>query len=171
MNELKYITIGRITNNQGNKGEVRVIPLTDFPERFQMIDKVYLVKNNRVEEQIIENVWFHKKYVILKFAGIDDIGAALNFKDYYIKIKEKDLVPLRENEYYIYKIVGFTVKTKDDKVLGSLKEVLTTGGTDVLVVSGSDKEYLIPGSKEIVKNIDIKTETIIVDPIPGLLDL
>ncbi|MFW5998932.1 MAG: ribosome maturation factor RimM, partial [Halanaerobiaceae bacterium] len=110
-------------------------------------------------------------YVILKFAGIDDIGAALNFKDYYIKIREKDLVPLRENEYYIYKIVGFTVKTKDDKVLGSLKEVLTTGGTDVLVVSGSDKEYLIPGSKEIVKNIDIKTETIIVDPIPGLLDL
>ncbi|MFW6238862.1 MAG: ribosome maturation factor RimM, partial [Halanaerobiales bacterium] len=67
----KLITIGKIGKNQGNKGEVRVIPLTDFPERYTVIEQVYLDNGETVTTRKIEDVWFHKNYVIIKFAGID----------------------------------------------------------------------------------------------------
>ncbi|MFW5998134.1 MAG: ribosome maturation factor RimM [Bacillota bacterium] len=171
MIENKYITIGKITKNQGNRGEVRVIPLTDFPERFLQIERVFLVKNSQMKKKTIENVRFHKKFVILKFDEIDDIGAAFELKDYYVKIKEEELAPLLEDEYYIYQIVGFKVITVDGTNLGPLKEVLTTGGTDILIVEGNNKDYMIPGTKEIVTKVDMENEEIIIDPIPGLLDL
>ena len=62
-NEL--MTIGKITRHQGNKGEVRILPLTDFPERFEELNQVYLVKNRIQKEVTIEDVWYHKKFIIL----------------------------------------------------------------------------------------------------------
>ncbi len=168
------ITIGRITRHQGNKGEVRVKPLTDYPERFKLLDKVFLQKSDKKDEpvkKVIQKVWFQKNKLILKFKGIDNIGEAIELKNYFIKIDEKDVLPLEEDNYYIYEIIDLQVETKEGKKLGLVKDVLTTGGTDIFVVKNEKNEYLIPASKEIIINISISSQKIIVDPIPGLLDL
>ena len=168
------ITIGRIIRYQGNKGEVRVKPLTDYPERFKLLDKVFLQKSDKKDEpvqKVIQKVWFQKNKLILKFKGIDNIGEAIELKNYFIKIDEKDVLPLEEDNYYIYEIIDLQVETKEGKKLGLVKDVLTTGGTDIFVVKNEKNEYLIPASKEIIINISISSQKIIVDPIPGLLDL
>ena len=167
----KLITIGQITKNQGNKGEVRVLPMTDFTERFQVLDKVCLEKGEKTITKEIQDVWYHKQFVIIKFKGVDDIGSAFELQDYLIKIKEENLVPLLEDEYYIYQIKNFQVQTLQGKNLGKLKDVLPTGGADIFLVAGDEKEYMIPASKEIIKSINMSEEKIIVDPFPGLLDL
>lgn len=167
----KLITIGRITKNQGNKGEVRVSPLTDFPERFNMLDSVYLVKEDEVINKVIEDVWFHKEFVIIKFEDIDDIEGAFEIKNYFIKINEDDLLPLDEDRYYIYQILDSNVFTETGIKIGQLKEVLPTGGTDIFVVDGEEKEFMIPASREIVTEINQKKNKIIIKPIPGLLEL
>ncbi|MFW6278602.1 MAG: ribosome maturation factor RimM [Bacillota bacterium] len=167
----KYITIGKIVSNQGNKGEVRVIPLTDFPGRFEDLVEITVRRDGKCQKLEVESVRYHKNFVVLKFCGVDDIGEALAFKNSFLQIPEQDLVPLTEDDYYIYRIIGYSVYTVDDVLLGTLKDVIETGGVDIFLVEGEDKEYMIPGSKEIITSIEPEEESIFVKPIPGLLEL
>jgi len=170
MDEL--VTIGQIITNQGNKGEVRIFPLTDFPDRFEFLDRVFLVKDEVTIEKNIETVRIHNgKYIAIKFTDTNDIGEALELKDYFVKIPRELMVPLEKDEYYIDEIIGFRVKTINGKELGILKSVQDTGGADIFFVKGKNKEYMIPASKEIVTEVDEDKKLMIVKPIPGLLDL
>lgn len=171
MEDNKLITIGKISKNQGNKGEVRVLPFTDFPERFQLLEKVILLKDDKVMEKKIQSLRYHKKFVIIKFEGIENIGQALELKNYYIKIPEEDLLPLEEEEYYIDDLLGYQVITSSGDIIGNVTEVVTTGGTDIFFVKGNKKEYMIPAAREIILEIDEKEGKMKIDPIPGLLDL
>lgn len=169
--ENEFLTIGKITKNQGNKGEVRVIPFTDYPERYELLKNVYLNNGSERISKKIENIWYHKKFVIIKFKDIDNIGQALELKDYMIEISAEERLPLEENEYYINDIIGYKVFTLEDELLGTLIRVDTTGGTDLFIVKGKNREYMIPAAKEIITKIDSGEQSIQVKPIPGLLDL
>ncbi|MFW5981963.1 MAG: ribosome maturation factor RimM [Halanaerobiaceae bacterium] len=170
MNE-NLINIGKITKNQGNKGELRVLPLTDFPERFENLEEVYLSKNNQIIKKKIEKLRFHKKFVIIKFNDINDIGQALEYRDYLVQIPETELVPLEEDEFYIDDIIGYRFYTDEGELLGELRDVLSTGGTDVFMVSGEEKDYMIPAAREIILEVNEDEEKMIIKDIPGLLDL
>ena len=168
----ELVTIGQIIKNQGNKGEVRVFPLTDFPDRFEVLDEVILVKDEISIKKTIETVRIHNgKYIAIKFSDTNNIEDALALKDYFIKIPRESMVPLAEDEYYIDDLIGLKVKTKTGKELGILDAVQNTGGTDIFLIKGEQKEYMIPASKEIITELDEEAEIMIVDPIPGLLDL
>ncbi|MFW6264482.1 MAG: ribosome maturation factor RimM [Bacillota bacterium] len=170
MNE-NFINIGKITKNQGNKGELRVLPLTDFPERFEILEEVYLSKNNQIIKKKIEKLRFHKNFVIIKFNDINDIGQALEYRDYLVQIPETELVPLEEDEFYIDDIIGYRFYTDEGELLGELRDVLSTGGTDVFMVSGEEKDYMIPAAREIILEVNEDEEKMIIKDIPGLLDL
>ncbi len=171
MEESDFISIGRIVKNQGNKGELRVVPLTDFPERFQLLERVFLKQNGDLLEKRIENLRYHKKFVILKLDGVNNIEEALGLKDSLVQIPGDEILELEEGHFYIDQLIGFNVITVENKYLGELTSIITTGGTDVYRVDGEEKEYMIPAAKEIITQIDIETSTIIIDPIPGLLEL
>jgi 16S rRNA processing protein RimM len=171
MNDIDLISIGIITRHQGNKGEVRVLPLTDSPERYELLDSIYLVNGDNILMEEIEDIYYHRQFVILKLAGINSIEEAAELRDYLIKIKEDDLLPLAEGEYYVYQLVGFKVITDQGNILGQLTDVEITGGTDIFYVQGESRDYLIPAAREIVTGIDQEKKIIKINPIPGLLDL
>ena len=56
------IVIGKAGAPHGVRGEMRVIPLTDFPERFQELEHVYVGD----ELMDVEDCWYHKQFVIMK---------------------------------------------------------------------------------------------------------
>ncbi|MFW5986496.1 MAG: ribosome maturation factor RimM [Halanaerobiales bacterium] len=161
------ITIGKITRYHGNRGEVRVLPLTDDPGRFELLSEVYL----DCEKKLVEATRYHKHYVILKFRDINDIAAAESLKDKEIKIPENELLPLAEDEYYIYQLLDYRVITVKNSYLGQLEDIITTPGTDIFLVRGKDKYYQIPAASEFVVEINRKKQEIRIEPIPGLLDL
>jgi 16S rRNA processing protein RimM len=169
MDEL--ISIGRIVKNQGNKGEIRVVPLSDFLERYELLEWVYLFKDDKLIKKKVEKIRFHKQFVIFKLEGINNIEQALSLRDYLIQIPSREKMPLGENEYYIDDIINYSVITHKGEKLGQLSDVLSTSGTDVFLVKGELKEYMIPAAREIILNIDLKNKIIIIKPIPGLLDL
>ena len=76
MMALDYLEVGKIVNTHGIKGEVKVIPLTDDPARFQNLKKVYIDKKGTLESVEIEAVKYQKTTVILKLKGINDLTAA-----------------------------------------------------------------------------------------------
>ncbi len=167
------VKLGKITKNQGNKGELRVAPYTDDLRRFELLESVYLVKPDQSEQskKIIEDIWYHKSFVILKLQGIDDIGEALKYRNYEVMIKQDELLSLAEDEYYIDDLIGLEVILPDEKVLGKVLNILETKGTDILVVKNKNKEYMIPMSKEYIIEIDLENYIIYIDPVNKILDL
>ena len=166
-----YLEIGRITRFQGNKGEVRVLPTTDIPERFLDLDIIYLKRGNDFKELEIEYIRFHKQFVIIKFFDVNSINQAEELKNYQVLIDESEKYLLPENNFYVSDLIDCEVYLEDGDYLGKLIEVVDTSGADIFLIQGDEKEYMIPASQEMITEIDLEKKKIIVDPIPGILDL
>jgi 16S rRNA processing protein RimM len=164
------IAIGKIIKTQGNKGEVKVKALTDFPERFKKLNDVYLQSEKELKKLKIENVRYYKNCVILKFEEINSISSAKELLGYFLKVKECEAVKLPPKFYFVHDILNLSVFTLDGKFLGKVHDVLKTGSNDVYIVKG-DKEYLIPAIEDVVKEINLKEKKIFIKPLNGLLEL
>jgi 16S rRNA processing protein RimM len=166
-----YLEIGIITRFQGNKGEVRVKATTDIPERFLDLDFVYLKRGDELKELEIDYIRFHKQFVIIKFFDVDSIDEAEKLKNYQVLIDESEKYLLPEDNYYVTDLIDCEVYLESGKYLGNLIDVVDTLGADIFLVKGQEKEYMLPASREMIIEIDLENKKIIVDPIPGILDL
>ncbi|MGM0370661.1 MAG: ribosome maturation factor RimM [Bacillota bacterium] len=164
---MQMITIGKITRHQGNKGEVRVKPLTDFPERFEELEQLKLIKGRIEKEATIEKIRFHKGYVILKFVDVDDIGAAMDYKGFEIKIPKEDRYQLAEDVFYVEDILGVEVY-QGDEFLGILDSIIETGANDVYVLEEGPEKLLIPALKDVVLDVDLEEQKMMVELPKGL---
>lgn len=157
----EYLVIGQITKTHGVKGEVKVIPLTDDPQRFKKLEKVLIDG----EERAIEGCKLQSKRVILKIEGINSIEEASRYKNKYLEVHREDAAPLSEGHYYIADLIGCMVFDDNDKELGKVYDVIETGSNDVYWVKGGEKEVLIPALKDIVINIDVENSRIVIKPV------
>jgi len=154
------IVIGKIGAPQGIRGEVRLIPLTDFPERFKTLKTALLDDGTSLQ---VESVRYHQQFVLLKFKGLDDRNAIEHLKNKLIQIERKDLIPLPEGHFHVFDIIGLTVYNEQEECLGKISDVLQTGSNDVYIVEQKDKQpLLIPGLKTVVLNIDVANGKMIV---------
>lgn len=167
-----YIEIGKIVNTQGIRGDVRVIPTTDDPKRFELLKEIYIENRNEVKKYTIERVWYHKQFVILKLKEISSMTEGETLKNGIIKIPRKLALPLEENEYYIGDLYDLDVYTDNDEYLGKITDIIFTGSNDVYVVKkeGESKEVLIPAISECILNIDLDNQKMLVSLLEGLRD-
>ena len=165
------ITIGKVTAPQGVAGEIRVLPLTDFPERFRQLKKVYLTGKGTEEPRLLSvaAVRYHKKFVILKIEGVESREEAEKLRNCYLKVKPSEVVPLPPGHYYPFQIIGLRVKTMEGEALGEVVEILTPGSNDVYVVQDREgNEILLPALKEVVREIDLESGVMRVELLEGL---
>ena len=163
----EYLTIGRIAAPRGLRGEVKVEILTDFPDRFSLLDRVYLGPGH-VPYQL-EGFRRDKQWALLKFRGHDTRESVENLRSLLVDIPASQAMPLGPDEHYEYQIVGLQVWTEDEQLLGRVDEILFTGGNDVYVVKGAGKEILIPVINDVVLDIDLEAGRILVRLMEGLL--
>lgn len=169
MNEL--VAIARIARPRGLKGELSAEILTDFPERFDGLEDVTAVLENGERQKLkIENAWFQNERIVLKFDGVDSVEAAETYRNAEICVAEIDAVELESDEYFDWQLEGCEVATVDGEVIGKVRELMRTGGTENLVVDGDEREYLIPFAEKICIEVDIEKKRIVIDPPEGLLD-
>jgi 16S rRNA processing protein RimM len=167
----EYLEVGKIVNTHGIKGEVKVIPLTDDPHRFQKLKKVYIDQINSLKKVEIEEVKYQKNTVILKFKDINDLNTAETLKDLYLKVDRQNAVKLNKDSFFICDLIGCEVSDEKGRSLGLLKEVLKTGSNDVYAVGfENEKDILIPALKSVVKEISIENKKITVSLPKGLID-
>ena len=143
------ITIGRVGAPQGIHGELRVIPLTDFPE-----EKEIMVGDELLH---VESVRYHKQFVLMKFReyAVREDARALTGR--LLTVAREDAAPLGPGEFYTFDIIGLHVFDMEGAELGVVENVLRTGSNDVYQARGKDgKELLIPALKAVVKEIDVK---------------
>jgi len=167
----ELVAIARIARPRGVKGEVVAEILTDFPERFESLDTVIaVVEGGKRSDLKIEKLWFQNARIVLKFDGIDSIEAAETLRGVEICVPESDAVELESDEFFDWQLAGCQVETIDGDQIGTVKELMRTGGTELLVVEGETKEYLIPFAVAICVGVDVENKLIRVDLPEGLLD-
>jgi 16S rRNA processing protein RimM len=165
-----FLRVGVISSTHGIKGEVKVFPTTDDPNRFNELKQVTL---DTGKEQIIleiEGVKFFKQMVILKFKGIDNINDIEKYRGKDLLINRENALELKEDEYYIYDLIDSEVFSDEGNKLGVLTEIMTTAANDVYVVKMENgKELLLPYIKECILDIDVDHKKILVHVMPGLM--
>ncbi len=166
----EWATIGKIVAPFGIRGELKVRPLTDIPDRFVSLEAVYLSSNHA--RCAIKSVRPYKgDMLLLKLDGIDDANAAEMLREDDLCIPLDQLAKLPPDVYYQHDIVGLRVFRLDDRFVGVIGEIMPTGGNDVYVIKADDgREFLIPAIKDVIKQIDLVRRVMYIDPMKGLLD-
>jgi len=149
--------IGYVLKPHGIKGEVKVECISPYPERYKLLNKVYL-HNKSTQTYSIDNVRISNRFVFLKFQEINSRDEAECIRNSEILIARDDLVKLNSNEFFIHDLVGCKVITDQNEYLGDVLNVVQMSSNDIYIVKDRrGKEYLIPAIRDIIKHIDIKT--------------
>jgi len=167
------VVIARIVKARGIRGEVACVIETDFPERFSELERVtvWMPDGKRLTLSLQEH-WFHKDRVILKFEGYDSMTAAQGLAGGRLVIRETDLKPLAQGQFFEHQLIGSEAVTPEGRRLGRVTRFMRTGGTDVLVLTSDDgRERLVPFADGICTDVDVSAKRITIDPPEGLLEL
>ncbi|TVY08792.1 ribosome maturation factor RimM [Paenibacillus cremeus] len=171
----KLFTVGKIVNTHGIRGELKIVPQTDFPEeRFTKGSKLVFFDPEKQTTMpvLVEAGRLHKKMYIVKFQGFGDINEVEKYKGWLLKVEEKYLSDLYEDEFYYHEIIGCKVETESGEKLGTITEILSPGANDVWVVERPvGKPLLLPYIDEVVLEVDIEQKKVVVELMEGLLDL
>lgn len=167
------VVVARVARTRGLRGEVVADLYTDFPERFEGLEQVVAIAPDSSRRSLqIEEHWFHGNRIVFKFAGYDSIDAARDLAGHQLAVPASERIELPEGHFYEWELAGCRVEALDGKVIGQVREVMHTGGVEILVVAGdAGREFLIPMAHDICVEIDIADKLIRVDPPEGLLEL
>ncbi|MCL6446423.1 MAG: ribosome maturation factor RimM [Alicyclobacillus sp.] len=164
-----------ITGTHALRGEVRVLPKTDFPEkRFRQGSRLYVRRTGEspIREVVVRSGRPHKQFWLVAFDGLSSINDVEHWRGYELCIHQSQLDPLPDGMYYIHQLLGLRVVTDDGRLVGKLVEVLTPGANDVYVVRGpmQKKDVLLPAIRDCILNVDLPSQTMTVHLLPGLLE-
>lgn len=152
------IKVGQVAGAYGLDGAVKVIPLTDFADRFQAGATVLIDGAERLVE------WSRDGHpgVVLKLRGVDNRTTAGLFRGRYLEIPEAAVRPLAEGRFYHHQVVGLTVLTSSGRQLGTIAEILERPANDVWVSREGVVEHLIPATRDAVVEVDIAGGRVVV---------
>ncbi len=164
---------------QGRRGEVMAELHTDFPQRFEERRQLSgLAANGTRRELQVEEHWFHKGGVVLKFAGIESISDAELLAGLELQVPIEQRAELEAGTNYVSDVVGCEVWIQDtngQRLLGTVREVqFGAGEAPLLVVRtkvGTEQEILLPYAEEFLKSADFQQRRIEMELPEGLLEL
>ncbi len=152
------IRIGQVAGAYGLDGAVKVVPLTDFGDRF---DAGATFRIDGTERQV---EWSRTGQLglVVKLRGIDNRTMADLFRGRYLEIPEDAVRPLAEGRFYHHQVVGLAVLTRSGKQLGTIAEVLERPANDVWVSRKGVVEVLIPATRDAVVEVDLAAGRVVV---------
>lgn len=170
MKEFALVAVGRVIRPHGLRGEVRIQPDTDFPERFSALKQITLLKDDDSMQVSVVSIRPHGTALLAKFEGIDTIEAASRWRDAVVAVAREHAAPLGAGRHYVADVLGLRVETEAGRMLGTVAEVVRTGSNDVYVVRGAEGEVLVPAISTVVLDIDVARNRMVIRPMPGMLE-
>jgi len=166
-------TVGVVANTHGIRGELKVVPHTDFAEeRFAPKSNLMLQHptNGQMVQVTVERSRLHKNVYMVKFLQYDNINEVEKFKGWLLKISADQREELEEDEYYYSDIMGCRVVTDEGEELGVVKEILAPGANHVWVVKRpKGKDVLLPVIDDVILNVNVADKLITVHLMEGLI--
>lgn len=165
-----YVIVGRVTRPHGLRGAVHVVPDTDFPERLMNLTEAVLIKDDQPTPVRVQGVRPHRGGVVLTLAGIGSVDEARTWQGAALAVPRAQAAPLPQGRHYVFEVLGLRVQTEAGEDLGTVAQILRTGGNDVYVVRGAGRDYLIPAISSVVVAIEPAAGRMIIRPLAGLLE-
>lgn len=169
----KYVSVGKIVNFHGIKGEAKVGYSKNQQDFFTSLDTVYLKDKDNYKSLHILSAKPLKNMMIVKFEGIDSINDILDLKGKLLFVEESVIREnLNEDEFLIDELVGLEVfDNENGQKLGFVIGVSNNGASDLISIKTNSKKIsLVPFVKAIVPIVDIKNKKIMINNIEGLLE-
>jgi 16S rRNA processing protein RimM len=157
-----FIAVGKILGVFGYQGWVKVSTYSDVKNRFARVEAVYIESGTELKRKILTGHQYHRHQLLLKFKNLDDRESAREFCGSELFLPESEKVELPADHFFIHDLRGLKVYDSCDIFLGMLTEVLSAGGSDLLVIQTEGKEILVPLVAEFVLRIDLEKEKVIV---------
>lgn len=165
------VPIGSIVKARGLAGEVKVALYSGDPSELASYQTLYLERGGERQAYTVEKTRAQGKFGVVKLREIATRLAAEAQAGAEVLVMKSQMPPLAADEFYWHEMLGLAVRTTQGQELGTVTSLIATGGHDVLVVTGKDQEYLIPALKEVIVSQDNAAGVLLIDPIPGLLEM
>ncbi|WP_242057703.1 MULTISPECIES: ribosome maturation factor RimM [Nostoc] len=178
-----WLEIGKIVAPQGLSGELRVYPDSDFPERFEVPGKRWLLRPGQTEPQPIELLAGRyiegKNLYVIKLAGVENRNQAEELRGCKLMVPVSDRPQLAENEYHVLDLIGLEVFMQaSGELVGTVVDIIPAGN-DLLEVKlhesfardKNQKTVLIPFVEAIAPVVDLQARRIEITPPAGLLEI
>lgn len=167
-----YISIGRIINTHGLRGEAKIDIWTDFPEqRFSGNYPLYVQKDGAYTPLMPLRWRMHKGYPLVVFEGLEDINLIEPYRNCELFVDEEDREELDEGELWLDDLIGMKVYDEAHEFIGTVTGFEETNGANnnLRVAREGKKDALIPLIDSFIVEIDEELGEIIVHVIEGLL--
>lgn len=169
----RLIAVGEVGRPHGVRGDVRVTPLTDRPERFRTLRECVLWDEARDRRAPcrIRGVRWHGEALVLSLAGCDTPEAAAALRGWLLAVPESEAMPPPPGHFYPWQLEGARVVTEDGREVGRLLRVEPGAAQDLWVVGEGGREHLVPAVAQIVLEVDVAGRRVVIRPPEGLLEL
>lgn len=166
----KLISIGKILNFHGIKGEVKMGFTSGKEQVIKNLKKVYLYINNNKLCYDIETVRFHKNFAIVKFKQINTVNEVMDIKGLLVHIEE-DLLKskLQKDEYLINDLIGLNVFDTNGHKIGIICDMGDNKANDLIQIQKPNGlKFMVPFVKDWVPMVDINNKKIVINMREGI---
>jgi 16S rRNA processing protein RimM len=169
----ELVVVGEVARPHGLRGEVRITPHTDRPERFEGLDACVLWDPASDAREIwrITGSRRQGEAVLLSLAGCESVEVARALVGRLVAVPREQALPPPPGHVYPWQLVGCRVVTEDGTPVGVLSGVESCPAHDLWVVREGGREHLIPAVAEIVLDVDVGGRRVVIRPPEGLLEL
>ncbi len=155
----EFLVVGEILRPQGVRGDLKVRPLTDDPDRFFQLSRVKV----RDKSLAIHCLRVHDGFAYIRLEGVYSRESAEDYRGELIYVHRDDAVKLPEDTEFICDLIGCCATDTDGNNWGTLKEVLQNSNVDVYVFEGSKGEMLVPALKRVILEVNVSEKRMLLD--------
>jgi 16S rRNA processing protein RimM len=164
--------VGKVIKPHGLQGLLRIWSYAQSEKSFLQAGSVFLKsRDGEIHEYTVLSVQSHKNIFLMKLKELCSLEQAEYHRGAEIYIKKDNLIEKDEDEYFWYELLALGVYLENGEYLGSIQQIIPTGGNDIYVVKKGENEILIPAIYDVIKEIDIENGKMVISAIEGLIDL
>ena len=177
----RLLLMGRLGRTHGVRGEIKVVPETDDPQRFAEVERLYLGTDpESVRPYGVDGVRFQypkgRTVVLLSLDGVDSLEAAEELRGAQVYADPDDLPALDEGEAYLHDLIGLDVfELEDDgepasEPFGRVRDLYDGAQLLFAIERPGLPEVLLPDVDEFVDRVDLEEGRLYVRLPEGLLE-
>jgi 16S rRNA processing protein RimM len=161
-----------VVRPHGIGGLLRICSYAESKDSFLKAGTVSLYLDREgIQEYKVLSVQKHKNILLMQLDGLISRFDAERFRGADVFIKKEALQSKDEDDYFWFELIGLSVYLESGRCIGTVEDIFQTGSNDIYIVREGEKEYLIPATHDVVKEIDLVKKSMIIMEMEGLLDI
>ncbi len=160
---MEVVSIGKVVNTHGIKGEIRILSHFPFKEKVFGVGKKILIGD---QTYTITSYRVHKEFDMVTLEGFHNINDVLFLLHKKVFVPKSE-IELEDDEILDEDLISYTVLTNDGR-RGIIKEIFYASEHNKILRIQLDHEVLIPYESPMILKINKENKTILIELIEGM---